>query len=78
MSKDEARQKTAEFFRNNSLAIRKKDSYADHITEEQKENYLKEDLEWADAIERGDQDHNLTVAQRMHYYMTGKTVAILP
>lgn len=78
MTKDQARVKTAEFFREIAYGKRKEDFYASHVTEDQKDLILKKDLDWATSIERGEQDGNLTVAQRMYYYMTGKTVAILP
>lgn len=57
-------------------AIRKNDDYASHVTEETKEKALNKMLTDADRIENGHVD-NFTIAQRVHYAMTGECVALL-
>jgi hypothetical protein len=52
--------------------------YASHVTQEQKERYAQRMLENAQRIEAGERDHNLTIAQRIHYFLTGQSVALLP
>ena len=52
--------------------------YADHVTDKDKKRVQDENLRLAEEIERGEHDHNLTIAQRMHYYMTGKSLPLLP
>lgn len=58
--------------------IRHEDAYADHVTEEQKDAFLARNLVYADEVRRGLHNHNMTVAQRIHYHETGETVALLP
>ena len=53
--------------------------FASHVTEADKAAYRTEQLALAEAIEAGEQDHNLTVAQRMRYFLTeGECVALMP
>lgn len=59
-------------------ATRKEDLYASHITEEQKEKYLKEDLAYAEEIRQGKCDGNLAVSQCIYLELTGKTQSVLP
>lgn len=52
--------------------------YASHVTNDNKRDIAKKHRTLAAEIEAGEHDHNLTVAQRMHYFLTGECVAILP
>lgn len=52
--------------------------YADHITEADKRRFSEAYFKHAQEIEQGLHDHNFTVWQRMHYYLTGECVAFLP
>lgn len=52
--------------------------FADHITEADKINYSNEQKQFAKEIEEGKHDHNFTIWQRMHYYLTGESVPLLP
>jgi len=52
--------------------------FASHVTHEDKLEYIEKNIKQADEIEQGLHDHNFTVAQRMHYYLTGNCVALLP
>ena len=58
--------------------IRSEDFYADHVTEEQKNDYLARDLKYAEEVRKGVHNGNLTIAQRIRYHETGECVAILP
>lgn len=68
----------AEEFRQNARAIQKENAFASHVTEDEKSQILKRDLIWADAVECGEHDHNLTVWQMMNIFITGECVALLP
>ncbi len=57
-------------------AIRLENAYAAHVTEETKQAAMDKMLLQADAIERGEVN-NFTIAQRVHYAMTGECVALL-
>jgi hypothetical protein len=52
--------------------------FADHVTFEDKQNYVYGNLKYAEEIEAGEHDHNFTVRQRMEYYLTGESVPFLP
>ncbi len=52
--------------------------YADHVDDAWKQRIREEQLQHAEEIEAGKHDHNLTIAQRMHYFLTGESVALLP
>lgn len=52
--------------------------YASHVTPEKREQIKRDNIAYAEQIERGEHDHNLTIHQRMYYYLTGESVAILP
>ena len=77
LTEKEALVLVAKDFRENAYAVRKKDRYAPHITEEQKDRFLKESLERADEIERGE-NLSFTVWQKVNYKLTGKCVGFLP
>jgi hypothetical protein len=51
--------------------------YASHVTDERKQYLAQRMLDYADQIQAGKQDHNLTIAQRMHYFLTGDSAPIL-
>ena len=77
MTRDEALKEVAKFYRDQAHAVHKDDPYASHVTEADKERYLKEMLELADRIESG--EHNsFTVEQLVHHKMTGESVPLLP
>lgn len=52
--------------------------FAQHVTYTDKVAYRADQLENADAIKKGERDHNFTIRQRMHYFLTGESVALLP
>jgi hypothetical protein len=70
--------KVADDLAENARAIRKEDAYASHVTEKQKDDDLAKGLEYAEAVRRGENIHNLTIAQRIDYELTGESVPILP
>ena len=51
--------------------------YASHVTPDDRLAIQARHLESAEAIERGECDHNFTIAQRMRYYLTGECVPFL-
>jgi len=62
----------------NAYAIRNEDEYASHVTEAEKDEYLRQDLEWAEKIRKQENLHNFSVWQRVNAELTGKCVAFLP
>lgn len=52
--------------------------FADHVTPADIDEYEAEHRADAAAIIAGERDGNLTIAQRMHYHLTGECVALLP
>lgn len=52
--------------------------FANHVTELEKRAYKAKQLQIAEDIEAGHCDSNFTVAQRMHYFLTGESIALLP
>lgn len=74
----DAREKVANWFAANSRAIRAEDPYASHVTEIEKDLYLKEGLESAERVRQGKSDGNFTVAQRIYFELTGECVGFLP
>ena len=52
--------------------------YADHITPEQARDYSLDHLRNVADIVAGLRDNNFTIRQRMHYFLTGESVAFLP
>lgn len=67
----------ANWYCDNAYAIREQDEYASHVTEETKEQRLREGLLKAERIRTGDID-NLSIRQRIDTVLTGKCVALLP
>jgi hypothetical protein len=51
--------------------------FADHVTDEGKREYAAKNKQIAKDIEAGKKDHNLTVRQRMEYFLTGTSTALL-
>jgi hypothetical protein len=51
--------------------------FASHITQADKEVYAQTKIKQADAIKAGERDHNLTIAQRMHFFLRGESIPLL-
>ena len=64
--------------RANANAIHVEDNYASHITKEQKEQYLKQRLEYANEVENGKYTNIFTIWQKLDYIIEGSSVALLP
>lgn len=73
-----ARRKVAGWWARNAKAIREEDAYASHVTEKQKDDNLRASLVYAREIRQGLHDNCFTVAQRIHYELTGISVPFLP
>jgi hypothetical protein len=73
-----ARDHVAEWKRNNALEILNSNDYASHVTEEQKQSIYNESLKLADSIQRGERDGEFWCWQRLNYFLTGESVALLP
>lgn len=73
----EALNKVANDWKENAYLVRKEDEYAIHVTEEEKEKYLREALEFAESIRRGEQT-GFWCWQRINTELTGECVAFLP
>lgn len=67
----------ADDWENLACAIRGEDLYASHVTEAQKDQYLAEMLERAEAIRRGEIE-SFTIWQRVNEKLTGRCVPFLP
>jgi len=52
--------------------------FADHVTEEDKRRYADDHRKHAEEIRAGKHDHNFTVWQRMHFFLTGECAPFLP
>ena len=52
--------------------------FALHVTEQQKQERAKTARKVAADIIAGKADGNFSTQQRMHYYLTGESVALLP
>ncbi len=73
-----ARETVADWWAQNSYAIRREDPYASHVTEEVKEQSLTRGLDFAKSIRQGKQDHCFTILQRLIVELTGDCPAFLP
>ena len=62
----------------NANNIRIENHYADHVTEEQKEEYFLRRIEYAEEIRIGIGLNNFTIWQRINQVLTGECVALLP
>lgn len=56
--------------------IRREDSYASHVTEQEKDENLKKDLKLAENIRQG-KELSFTIWQRINLKVTGESVAFL-
>lgn len=70
-------EKVADWYRDNSIAIRAEDCYADHVTEERKEEILEKGLAFAERVRAGEIT-GFSVWQRINTELTGECVALLP
>ena len=77
MTEQQARKEVAQDWRDMAHAIHKEDAYASHVTDETKEQLLRDHLSFADDIESG-VANGFTIWQRIRYKMTGECVALLP
>lgn len=73
-----ARDHVADWKRESAFAIRKEDEYASHVTDQKKEEYFRNALLVADEIRQGTHDGAFWCRQRMHEFLTGECVALLP
>lgn len=64
--------------RANANAIHVEDKYASHITKEQKEQYLKQRLDYANEVENGKHNKNFKIWQELDFLIEGSSVALLP
>ena len=62
----------------NAKNIRIDNHYADHVTEEQKEECYLRSIEYAEQIRIGNRLNNFTIWQRINQVLTGECVALLP
>lgn len=60
-----------------ALNIRNEDAYSDHITEQQKNEFMIADLVFAETIRNGE-IKSFTIWQRINTVLTGECVAFLP
>ena len=51
--------------------------FADHVTQSEAAAYQKRQIQAAQDIIAGLCDHNLTIRQRMEFYLTGKNTPLL-
>lgn len=61
----------------NTLAIRAEDCYADHITEAQKDEHLREGIDRAVRIRAGTEPWTFWLWQRVDTHLTGECVPFL-
>lgn len=73
-----ARESVAKWWEENRRAVRRKDNYAPHVTEDEKDQYLREGISYAREIAAGLHDGCFTVAQRIYAELTGECPALLP
>ena len=52
-------------------------NFAEHVTEERKQERSVRYKQLAGEIRRGEHDQNLTTCQRIHYYLTGESVPLM-
>lgn len=72
-----AREYAAGFNRRIAEKVFTADYYADHVTEYMKQAIHDREIAYAKEVESGLHDHNLTIQQRMHFYLTGESVALM-
>lgn len=61
-----------------AYAIKKENAYGSHITERQKEQFLKGDIAVAETIRNGTVKGGFWLWQRINEKLTGECVALLP
>jgi len=64
-------------YADNAKGIRQEDFYASHVTEEQKDKNLENDLNIAESIRAG-KETGFWVLQRLNTVLTGECIAMLP
>ena len=74
----EARNAVADDYAKLARDIRTENCYASHVTEEEKEQYLREGLETAERIRNGTEHGGFWLWQRLNTKITGECVALLP
>lgn len=72
----EALASVANDWADNARAIRREDHYASHVTEAEKDQYLTDDLAFAETIRNGAVT-SFTIWQRVNTALTGECVALL-
>ena len=78
MTTDEARERVALYYEESMAREKEEDLFASHVTIEMKAKYFADRVEFIRSIRLGKLDHNFTIRQRMHYYLTGEWVPLLP
>lgn len=73
----EACEKVAKWHEQNAIAVRKENHYGSHVTENQKDQFLAERLEWAEKIRQRLNLNNFSVWQRVNAELTGECIAFL-
>lgn len=74
-----AKKQIAEDVREVAYAIRKEDLYASHVTEDEKDVYLKQKLSFADKIEKGHAEiYSFWLWQKINTILTGACIGFLP
>lgn len=68
--------KVADDWERAAYEIRKEDAYAEHVTEDEKDQYLQEMINQAEEIRNG-KVKSFTIWQRVNYELTGECVAFL-
>ena len=58
--------------------VRREDAYASHITENQKDEFMRQSITLADDLESGKINPTFTDWQRINTQLTGKCIALLP
>lgn len=69
--------KVADDWANNAREVRREDPYASHVTEEEKDEILRQRLAGAEEVRAGN-IKSFTAWQCVDYELTGKSVAFLP
>lgn len=59
-------------------AIREEDAYASHISEQEKDQYMADDIEHAERVRLGEGLNNFTIWQRVNEVLTNECVSFLP
>ena len=78
MNIDEARIEVVKWYEANLLGQREEDCFASHVSEQMKKEYFDKQEVYIDEVKQGMHDGNFTIRQKLHYYMTGVCVPLLP